>query len=141
MYDHGVYVGNIQTGLNDGGGHQYIDLPVHKIKHDPLQFSLLHLAMGIGHVGLRHQRRNLSGNITDIADPVVHIINLTAPGQFTGDCLTHHLLIVFADKCLDGQAVVGRLLQHAHIPDADETHVQCPGNRGGCQRQYIHVFF
>ena len=141
MYDHGIYVGNIQTGLNDGGGHQYVNLAVYKVEHDTLQFTLLHLTMGIGHVGLRHQRRNLGSDVTDIADPVVHVVDLAASGHLSGNCFAHHLLIVFADKSLDGQTVVGGLLQHAHISDTDQAHVQCSGNRRCRQGQYVHIFF
>ncbi len=140
MYDHSVDIGDVQPGLDDGGGHQHIDLPVDEIEHDPLQFMLLHLSVGICHVGFRHQLRNLRRYIRDVVHPVVDIVDLSAPRHLTNDCLTDQLVIVFADKSLDRQPVVGRLLQHAHIPDTNETHMQGTGNGGCRQGQHIHVF-
>ena len=51
MYDHGIHIGYIHTGLYDSGGDQYIDGSIHKIVHDPFQFTLLHLAVGVCHIG------------------------------------------------------------------------------------------
>ena len=138
--DQGVGVGDVQSGLNNGGGHENIDLAVHKLVHDPLQLSLIHLTVCVGKGGLRHQLFQPGGDICNVVDPVVDIIHLSAPGQFSADRLPDHLLIVFAYKGLDGQPVLRCLLQHAHIPDADEAHMKGPGNRGRRQRQHIHIF-
>ena len=110
MDDHGVYIGDIQSGLDDGGGHQYINLPVDEIKHDPLQLMLLHLPVGISHVSLRHQLRDLCRNIRDIVHTIIDIVDLSAPRHLPDDCLSDQLVIVFADEGLDRQSVVGCLL-------------------------------
>ena len=141
MDDHGVDIGDIQSGLYDGGGHQHIDLSVNEIKHDPLQFVFLHLSMGVCNVGFRHKLCDLCRDIRNIVHPIVDIVDLSAPGHFPDNGLSHQFVIVFADKSLDRQSVIGGLLQHAHIPDTDQAHMQCPGNGGCRQGQHVHVFF
>ena len=36
LNDHGIRVRNVQSGLDDGGGHQHIDIAVDEIQHDLL---------------------------------------------------------------------------------------------------------
>ena len=141
MNDHGVYIGDIQPGFYNSGGHQHIDLSVNEIKHDPLQFVFLHLSMGVCHVGFRHKLCDLCCDIRNIVHPVVDIVDLSAPGHFPDNSLSDQFIVVFADKGLDRQSVIGGLLQHAHIPDTDQAHMQCPGNGGCRQGQHVHVFF
>ena len=141
MNDHGVYIRDIQPGLYNSSGHQHIDLSVDEIKHDPFQFMLLHLSMGIGHICFRHQFRDLCRNIRNIIHTVIDIVDLSAPGHLPDNSLSDQFVVVFADKSLDRQPVVGSLLQHAHIPDTDEAHVQGTGNRCCRQGQHIHVLF
>ena len=137
--NHGIYIGNVQAGFNNGGGHQHVNLPVDKSHHDFFQLPLPHLPVGEGHICLRHQLRDLVGYLVDVIDPVIHIEYLAAPGHFPGDGLPDQLIVVFHHIRLNGQTVLGRLLQHAHIPDSDEAHVKCPGNGRGGQSQHIHI--
>ena len=90
---------------------------------------LLHLSMGIGHICFRHQFRDLCRNIRNVIHTVIDIVDLSAPGHLPDNSLS------------DRQPVVGSLLQHAHIPDTDEAHVQGTGNRCCRQGQHIHVLF
>ena len=100
---------------------------------------LLHLPVGKGHDSLRHQLLQRGRHISYIVDPVIHIINLAAPGQLPDNGLPYHLLIILTYKRLDRQPVVGRLLQHAHIPDAHQRHMEGSGDRRRRQRQHIHI--
>ena len=140
MNDYGIDIGNVQPRLNDGRGHQHIDLPVHEIKHDPLQFRFLHLAVGERHIGLRHQVSDGRRHIRNIVDPVIDVVNLSLPGKLPDNGLSDHLLVIFADKGLNRQPVLRRLLQHAHIPYSHQTHVERPWNRCCRQSQHIHIF-
>ena len=141
MNDHRVDIGNIQSGLNNGRGHQHIDFPVYEIIHDPLQFTLLHLSVGKCHGRLGHQFLNGGSNIRDIIYPVIDIVHLSFPGQFPDNRLPHQFFVILTDKCLDRMAVSRRLLKHAHIADTDQAHVQCSRNGRRRQRQHIHIFF
>ncbi len=141
MNNHGVHIGNVQTCLYNGCGHQHIDFPVDKIEHNFFQLMLLHLTVGIGHSRLRHQRCNLCRHIRNIVHTIVYIIHLPASGQLSGDGLPHQLVIIFTHKRLNGLPVSRGFLQNAHISNPNEAHVKGPWNRCGRQRQHIHIFF
>ncbi len=96
--------------------------------------------MGKGHGRLWYQLRHLGSYFHNLVHAVKHIINLPAPGQFPVDGLTDNFLIIFHHVCLDRKTVHRRLLQHAHITDADQAHMKRPRNWGGRQRQHIHIF-
>ena len=100
---------------------------------------LLHLSMGKRHICLRHQILDGCGHVRDGIHPVVNVVHLSVSGKLPDDGLPHHFLVILADKGLDGLTVSRRFLQHTHIPDADEGHMQSPGNGGGRQRQHVHI--
>ena len=138
--NHGIGIGYIQAGLNDSGGYQNVDFPVDEIRHNPFQLMLPHLAMGKCYHRIRHKSLYAAGHLINIRHAIVYIIYLAVPCQLTVDCLTHHLLIVFHHIGLDGHPVHRRFLQHTHIPYACQTHMKRPGNRRGCQGEYIYIF-
>ena len=96
--------------------------------------------MGKSDIRLRHQLGNLIRNFINRIDAVINVINLTASGQLSVDCLPHHLLVVLHHIRLDRHTVHRRLFENAHIADPDQAHVQRAGNRGCRQRQNIYIF-
>ena len=138
--DDGVGVGNVQPGLNDGGGHQHIDFFIDKGKHDLFQLPLAHLTVGKFHHGAGYQFLHIRRHAVNVVDPVVHIEDLPAPGDLSLDGFPYQLFVVLQHIGLNGAAVHRRHLQHAHIADARQTHVERPGDRCGGQRQHIHIF-
>ena len=129
MDDHRIHIGDVQPRLDDRRGHKHVNLPVDKVIHDALQFVLLHPAVRKTYVCLRHQLLDHGRHIRDVVDPVIDIVDLSFSGKFPDDRLPHQFLIVFADKSLDGLPVPRRLLQHTHIPDSDQAHMQRPRDR------------
>ena len=101
---------------------------------------LIHLTMGKGHIRVGHERRHMVCHLVDVIDTVVDIINLSAPRQLPVNRLAHHLVVVLHDVGLNRQAIHRRFLQDAHIPDANETHMQGTRNRRRRQRQNIYIF-
>ncbi len=136
--DHGVGVGDVKACLDNGSGHQHVDVAVYKVKHDFLQLPFLHLSVGKDHMGSGHQFRYMKGHILDVADPVIHIIHLSVSGQLPVNGFPHHLVVVFHHIGLDGNPVHGRFLQNAHVPDPHKAHVEGP--RDGCGRESEHVY-
>ena len=89
---------------------------------------------------LRHKLGDPGGDIRDVIDAVIDIIDLPVPRQFTGDRLPHQFFIVLADKGLDRQSVLRRFLEDAHVADADQAHMKCSRNRRRRQREHIYIF-
>ena len=139
--DDRVDVGNVQTGFDDRRRNQNVDFAVDKAKHDFFQISLRHLSVCKCHIRIRHHFPNLCCHICNRIDAVVYIIHLTIPGQLAGDRLTHHFFIIFHHIGLDRLTFLRRFLQHAHVADTDQRHMQGPWNRRCRQGQHIHVLF
>ena len=137
LNDNGVYIGDIQTRFYNRSGNQHINLSFYKLVHDFFQFPLIHLSMGVCHHCLRHQFGNLSCHDIHIGYPIVDIIHLATPGQFTDHRFSHDLRIFFHYKSLDRHTVHRRLFQHTHITDAHQAHVQ--RSRNWCCRQCQHI--
>ena len=141
MDDHGIHIGNIQSCLDNSSGNQHINVPIDKIIHNPFQFSLAHLSMGKIHPCVRHQLGNPKGNLINICNPVIDIINLAAPSQLSSDSFPDSLLIILHHISLDRHTIHRRLLQHTHVTDSNHTHMK--GSWNGCrsQSQNINILF
>ena len=141
MDDHSVYVGNIQSCLNNSGGNQYIHISIDKIIHYLLQFPLTHLSMCKIHSGLRHKSGYPKGYFGNVIDSIIYVIHLSTPAKLPADGFPNSLLIILHNVCLDRHTIHRRLFQNAHITDTDETHMKSSRNWRCRQRQYIHIFF
>ena len=140
MDNHGIYVGNIQSRFNNGGGHQHIYFSIDKPVHNFFQLSLIHLPMGKIHLGIWNQFPDLARHIHNIFHPVIDIINLSSTVQLPVYGFPDGFFIVFHHISLNGNPVHGRFFQYRHIPDTDKAHMESPGNWCGCQGEHIHIF-
>ena len=138
MYDDGVDIRDIQTGFDDGGGDQDVDLLLHEVTHQAFQFPRSHLAMGKCDPGIRQHFHQTGCDPGDIIHPVVYVVDLAFPGQLPPAGFLHQLAVIFHDIGLDRTPVHRRLLKQAHIPDPHQTHMQGPGNGSRRERQHIH---
>ena len=93
---------------------------------------LRHLPVRINDRGIRHQLLHMVCHFLDVLYPVVYIVNLSAARQLPVHCLADHLIVMLHDVGLDRYTVHWRLLQHTHIADADQAHVQRPWDRCCC---------
>ena len=69
---------------------------------------------------------------------VVQEEDLAAAIEFALDGVANHALVVLRDDGLDGQAVVRRRLDGAHVARAGEREVKRAGNGRGAQGQHVH---
>ena len=129
--DNGIDVGNIHTGLDNGGRDQDIDLAADKIIHEIFQLGFGHAAMAEFDPGFRNQLTQPVGDQVYIVDPVMDVIDLSSAGQLPYNGFPDHFLIIFHDIGLDGDTALRRFLQQAHIPDPDQAHMEGPGNGRG----------
>ena len=113
-----VYIGNIQTRLDNCSAYKHINLAIHKVHHQALKLILIHLTVSIGYIGFRHKLGNIGRNISYIVDSVIDIIYLSVPGYLPYNGFPYHLFVVFAHEGLYGQSFSRRFLKQAHIPDS-----------------------
>ena len=141
MNDHSVYIGNIQSCLDDRSRNQYIDISVDKRKHNSFKFTLTHLPVCKIHSRIREKFRNSGCHICYIIDTVVHIIYLPASSKFAVNCLTDGLFIILHNIRLNRYTIHRRLFKDTHIADTDHAHMKGSRNRCCRQCQYVNVFF
>ena len=70
---------------------------------------------------------------------VVHPEHLPAPEELAADGAERHPAVVRTDEREDGLPVLGRRVQHAHVTDAGERHLEGPRDRGRCHRQHVYL--
>ena len=91
LNDKGVYVGNINAGLNNGGAHQYSDLSLAHSGHGVVQLVLGHFSVGNGNHGVLPQHLlNTPGCPGDGLHPVVEVVDLAAPLQLPAHGVGKH---------------------------------------------------
>ena len=134
-----VGVGHVNARFNDGGGHENVDLALHQIGPDLLQFIPLHPAVGGGHAGIGQGTGDLRRRFIDGFDPILQIEYLSAAAHFPPHSFQKNAVVVLHHVGLYGRAQSGGLLQHAHVHDAAHGHIQGAGNRCSRQGQHVHV--
>ncbi len=140
LNDQGVHVGDVNAGLDDGGTHQDLSLPLHHLLHDGTELLLVHAAVARYHPDLLpHQAADLCGGGVDGLHPVVEIVDLAAPVDLPAHGVADHAPVMFDDVGLHRLAVLGRLLQGGHVPDAGQGHIQGPGDGGGGEGEDVHL--
>ena len=105
--------------------------------HDLLQRLARHLAVGHGDPGLGRQFSTCRAIAADGHDPVVDQENLAPPLQLPADRLLDNQIVIAGDKGLDRAPLLRRRGDHRQVADAQQRHLQRPGDRGGGQGQDI----
>ena len=137
--DEGVGVGDVETGLDDGGAHQHVVLAVPEALDGLLELLLGHLSVGDDDPGLRDELTQLCGALLDGLDLVVHVEHLAVAQQLAADRRGDLLVLLRADVGEHGVAVLGRGEDRRHLPDPGHRHLQGPRDRGRRHRQHVDV--
>src|ERR1017187_9445433 len=138
VYDDGVGIGDVQAAFDEGGGEQDIGAAVDEGGHDFLQAAGFHPAVADGDAGMGQERAQAESHGLDVQNAVVQIKNLAAAVKFALDGVAHGALVVGGDDGLDGQTVLGRSFNGAHVARAGQSEVEGAGDGGGGQGQDIH---
>ena len=134
---HGIGERDVEAVFDDGGGDQHIVLVVHEGQHDALELGFAHLAVADDDARAGHQFLDARGDLVDGFDAVVDEVDLAAAFEFELDRRANDLFIELGNHGLNGHAVFGRGLDHRHVAQADQRHVQ--GARDGRGRHGEHV--
>ena len=135
--DDGVGVGNIEAALDDRRGDQDVGLLLDEGDHRLFQLRLGHLPVGNRNLGVRHDVRDLGGDVLDVVDAVVHEVDLPAAVQLAVDGMADQFLVPADDPRLDRQPVRRRGFEVRDFADAQERRVQRPRDRRRRHRQDI----
>jgi len=131
--DQGVGIGNINAGFDDGGADHDLNITIGHLLHHITELFLVHFAVGNTEGDLRKLLLEPGGFLIDGVYPVVQVINLTAPGNFTANGIGQNIVVMLNDIGLYRIAVRWGLLDGGEVPEAAEGHVQGAGN--GCRRE------
>ena len=85
------------------------------------------------------RRCTQAGHRVDRLDAVVHEVDLAAALELVPHRVADHLLVEGDDVGLDRQAVARRRLDHRHVADADQRHVERARNRRRAHRQHVDL--
>ena len=88
----------------------------------------------------RHHFLQPSRDLPNALHPVVNEINLSATIQFLLNRRLNQLVLPTCNHSLNGDAVFWRCLDHAHIAQPNQRHVQGARDRRGRHRENVHLF-
>ncbi len=75
--DEGVRIGDVEAGLDDGGGDQHVELALPEVDHHLFEHVLGQLAVGHGDPGFGNDLGDLRRDAVDRRNAVVHVEDLT----------------------------------------------------------------
>ncbi len=127
----------VDAALDDGGGHEHVQLAGGELLHHALQLFLGHLPVGHAHPCLAGRGVHAVHRLVDGAHPVAHIVHLTAPGQLVANGRAHHVGIPLSHVHLHRAPLVGRREDERHIAHARQRHLHGARNGRGRQREHV----
>src|SRR5690606_7701523 len=80
--DDGIRVGDIESGLNNGGGDEYIKLMINEFEHDVFQIIPFQLPMSDTYPSFGNKFTDHHAELWQVGNPVVDKENLAAAIQF-----------------------------------------------------------
>ena len=101
-----------------------------------LELRFAHLPVAHADAGLRDQFLDHRRPRPDRVDAVVHEVHLAAARQFQLDRGPDQLRIEGATTVWIGQPILGRRLDHRHVAQAQQRHVQRARNRRGAHAEH-----
>jgi hypothetical protein len=131
LHDEGVGVGDVDAGLDDGGGDQDVELLLPEADHHLLQSLLTHLAVRGDDACLGDQLPQPPGRLVDRLHPVVQVEDLAVAEQLAMDRGRDLLVVLRADVGEHWMALFRRGGDGRHLPDPGDGHLQGPRDRSG----------
>ena len=138
--DDGVGQRNVEAVFDDGGGDEHVVFVAHEAQQHALQFRPRPSARGPRRCGRCGTSSWIAGGAReDGIDAVVDEVDLAAAAQLLLDGGADQVRIEMRDHGVDRQAILGRRLDHAHVADAQQRHVQRARNGRGAHGEHVHV--
>ena len=128
----------INAGLNDGGGHQNVNLVLLEGKHDVLYLASTHLAVSHAHASFRRSFLHASHRFINSGHAVGHVVHLSFSLQLTSNSCGNKIRIVLAHHHLNRLSARWWRQNQAHVTNAAHSHLH--GARNGRRRKRQHVY-
>ena len=124
VYDDRIGVGYVYAVLDDGCGHQYVELAVDEVHDELLELFRRHLAVPDSHTGLRAETRDETLQRLQILHAVIDEIYLSAARELLLDGITYDIFRECMHLGDDGLAVGRRCGYHRQVARAHERELQ-----------------
>ena len=135
----GVGIRNIDSGFDDRGRYQDVELLLPEVDNHLLERSLGHLPVGNGYAGLGHELGQIAGHLVDALNAVVNKEHLALANQLSPNSSGDLLLAIAANEGENRVSFFGRGCQSRHFSDARYRHLECSRNRSSRHRKNIDV--
>ena len=96
-----VSVRVVNAGLNDGGGHQHVNLVLLEGEHDVFYLASTHLAVSHTHASLRRSFLHASHRLINSGHAVGHVVHLSFSLQLTSNSCGNKIRVVLAHHHLN----------------------------------------
>ena len=111
----------------------------HEVEHRFLELVFRHLAVADHHPRVGHEALQQVRHRIDRLDAVVDEEHLPAAGDLGANRAHQHRRVELHDVGLNREPVFRRRLDHRHVADADQRHVQRARNRRRRHRQHVDL--
>src|SRR5215213_7353161 len=139
LHDQRVRLRDVEARLDDRRRDEHVRVAAQERMHLLLELALPHLAVRDLYAERRRKLLDLGGSLVDRLDAVVQVEALALARVLTIERLLHELVVVLTHVRADRPAALGRCLDHRDVAEAGERHVQRARDRGGAQREHVHL--
>ena len=128
----------VNARLNDGGGHQHVNLVLLEGEHDVFYLASTHLTVSHAHASFRRRLLHASHRLVNSGHAVGHVVHLTFSLQLTSNSCGNKIRVVLAHHYLNRLSARWRCQNQAHVTNAAHSHLH--GARNGRCRERQHVY-
>ncbi|MNM82367.1 hypothetical protein D3C81_943950 [compost metagenome] len=137
--DDGVGAGHVDTGFDDGRGHQHVEALVVEVAHHLFQLALAHLPVADADARLWHQFGKVGGAFLDGFHIVVQVVHLATAQQLAQQRLLDRALVLLHDEGAYRQAARRRRGDDRQVAHARHRHVQRTRDRRGGEGEDVDL--
>ena len=138
--DERVDLRQIQTGLDDGGGHQNVVFAAPEVEHHLLELAFGHLTVGNRAPGVGDQLPDPCHRPVDRLHSIVYVEHLPLPQHLPADRRRNCLLIEGPHVGEDRMAIFRSSSNVAHVADSGQGHLESSRDWCGGQREHVYPY-
>ena len=129
----------VNAGLNDGGGHQNVNLVLLEGKHDVFYLASAHLAVSHTHASFRRSFLHASHRLINSGHAVGHVVHLSFSLQLTSNSCRNKIRVVLAHHYLNRLSARRWRQNQAHVTNAAHGHLHGAWNGRCRERQHVYL--